>query len=500
MASKVVIVQAGGKGTRLLHNTWNKPKCLVPVNGKPLLYHLFDQYADAEFVVIGDYHFDTLKQYLAVNPPQVPYSLVRAQGTGTCAGIREAAALAPAGRELWLIWSDLVLDEPVACPVSAQPLVVLTDRFPCRWSASPDGQLNEVPSNTAGIIGMFAFADKAQLAEVPESGEFVRWLAGRFAAFDFLFLQGVKEVGEIGQLDDLRGRESHARFFNEVRMEGERVVKSARTAAFANLIEMEAAWYDKVTALGYANCPPLLAKEPLTIGRINGRHPYAIIRGREQVLDKILLAFERLHALSEAPVVAEDCLATYYDKTVARVDSVRAIIPYFESSEFLINGFRCTNWLRNDRRAELRAACEALVPDRFTLIHGDPTFSNILVGDDQAYLIDPRGYFGNTKLYGDPLYDYAKLYYSVAGNYDSFNNKRFVLRQRGNVVDLMLGVTGWEAYGARVLEAAGPGQGQRVKMLHALIWLALSGYCLDDVDSMRGAFFFGLLLLSDAMP
>ena len=82
-----VIVQAGGRGSRLRHHTWNKPKCLVSVEGKPILYHLFDRFAPARFVVIGDYLFDQLEKYLAVNPPGVACELVRASEAGTAAGI-----------------------------------------------------------------------------------------------------------------------------------------------------------------------------------------------------------------------------------------------------------------------------------------------------------------------------------------------------------------------------------------------------------------------------
>ena len=38
-----VIVQAGGRGSRLRHYTWNKPKCLVSYEGKPVIFHLFEQ-------------------------------------------------------------------------------------------------------------------------------------------------------------------------------------------------------------------------------------------------------------------------------------------------------------------------------------------------------------------------------------------------------------------------------------------------------------------------
>ena len=36
-----IIVQAGGKGTRMGALTQNKPKALVPVNNLPMIFHLF---------------------------------------------------------------------------------------------------------------------------------------------------------------------------------------------------------------------------------------------------------------------------------------------------------------------------------------------------------------------------------------------------------------------------------------------------------------------------
>lgn len=60
-----IIIQAGGKGTRLEHLTYNRPKCLVPVHNRPMIFHLFNKYKDAEFVVIGDYKYDVLEKYLA---------------------------------------------------------------------------------------------------------------------------------------------------------------------------------------------------------------------------------------------------------------------------------------------------------------------------------------------------------------------------------------------------------------------------------------------------
>ena len=56
-----IIVQAGGRGSRLETLTTNKPKALVPVDNKPMIFHLFNKYPKAKFNIISDYKKDVLK-------------------------------------------------------------------------------------------------------------------------------------------------------------------------------------------------------------------------------------------------------------------------------------------------------------------------------------------------------------------------------------------------------------------------------------------------------
>ena len=66
MNTDYIIVQAGGKGTRMEHLTVNKPKTLVPINNLPMLFHMFRKYPDKRFIIIGDYKYEVLKKYLKV--------------------------------------------------------------------------------------------------------------------------------------------------------------------------------------------------------------------------------------------------------------------------------------------------------------------------------------------------------------------------------------------------------------------------------------------------
>ena len=55
MNPEYIIVQAGGKGTRMEYLTENKPKSLVPVHNLPMLFHLFRKYPEKRFIIIDAY-------------------------------------------------------------------------------------------------------------------------------------------------------------------------------------------------------------------------------------------------------------------------------------------------------------------------------------------------------------------------------------------------------------------------------------------------------------
>lgn len=77
-----IIIQAGGKGTRLEWLTRNKPKCLVPVNNLPIIFYAFQKFKDAEFTIIADYKADVLKKYLNTFASSYCYKIINITGGG----------------------------------------------------------------------------------------------------------------------------------------------------------------------------------------------------------------------------------------------------------------------------------------------------------------------------------------------------------------------------------------------------------------------------------
>ena len=149
-----IIVQAGGKGTRLGYLTKNKPKALVPIDNLPMMFHLFRKYSDKKFIIIADYHKEVLREYLS-SFAEVRYQVIDADGTGTCAGIKQALSYIPPNKPFLLTWSDLILPENFELPknTDVQDYIGISKTFPCRWSYE-NGAFAEKRSMENGVAGL----------------------------------------------------------------------------------------------------------------------------------------------------------------------------------------------------------------------------------------------------------------------------------------------------------------------------------------------------------
>lgn len=154
-----------------------------------------------------------------------------------------------------------------------------------------------------------------------------------------------------------------------------------------------------------------------------------------QLRDIILTGFMRYRR----PLALSDLVQMYVGKTRERLQSLKGppeLLELVGSQEPIsVNGRRLRNlpamW------DDVAAAVERLWHEgQGAIVHGDLCLSNILfdIRSGVCKLLDPRGSFGSTGIYGDPRYDVAKLYHSVHGLYDLIINDLFHISVEGREV------------------------------------------------------------------
>lgn len=498
-----IIVQAGGKGTRLKHLTKNKPKALVPVENLPMLFHLFRKYPDKKFIVIADYHEDVLRKYLTAFA-DVKYQVVDAKGTGTCSGVRQALRYIPKNQSFMLIWSDLILSKEFSLPneyetgqIAANDYIGISKTFPCRWSYK-DGQFVEEKSYEHGVAGFFLFKDKKKLTDVPVSGELVRWMSEQQMQYQEISLAGTKEFGILEEYEKLETEK--CRPFNRITIDGDVLIKEPLDEQGRKLAQREWEWYEKASQNEISILPEIYENAPLKMEYIKGKNIYECQLGYEDKKHVLRQLVQALHTLHQTETVEADYFSmkeAYFTKTMDRLSKIQDLVPFANEKEILINGKRCRNVFFHKR--ELEKLLDELNCERFAFIHGDCTFSNLMLRENgEPVLIDPRGYFGFTEIYGDERYDWAKLYYSIVGNYDRFNLKDFTLNIEESEVKLLITSNGWEDMEEDFFAMTGANRNE-IQLLHAVIWLSLTTYAWQDYDSICGAFYNGLYYLEDVL-
>lgn len=505
MVDPYIIIQASGRGSRMRHLTNNKPKALLSVYGLPIILHLLKRYPKSHFIIIGHYKYIVLKSYIMRFAPGAKIDFLESQGDtiGNNASLSEAVSKVPSGRPLMIVWSDLLHKKKISFSRldKSKNYIGISGSFVCRWSYTKS-QLTEKRSKKHGVEGVFIFKNKSQLQGIPQIGEFCNFLQAKKLTFTPIKLRKkIVEVGTFRKYFKVLSSQPMSRPFNRLKIDDQKITKIPLNQQGKELAQKESTWYRYFAKDNWEFLPKVFRYQPLTLKHLEAKPLFQFkfkVADKKKLLKKIVASLQTIHNSRKAKEgdFFQNNFNAFLQKTKTRLDSVATLIPFIQDDYITINNKKCLN-----PYTHWDSVSKMLYPfftNHYHPIHGDATFSNTLYSQKQnkVYFIDPRGYFGNEQIFGDPDYDWAKLYYSLVGNYDQFNNKRFKLTISPRSVDLSIESNGFSKLKTDFFKLTKTNP-QKIKLLHVIIWLSLCSYAWDDYDSICGAFYKGTLLLHD---
>ena len=205
-----------------------------------------------------------------------------------------------------------------------------------------------------------------------------------------------------------------------------------------SIIEME--YLSKYYALTntfytkYSSCTEEEAGSMSVTSHTTTLHP---IIDQKYIIDKIIKGISILHNFTFKNITKEEYIKNIhieiYDKIVNRFNDTK-----WENTQLnqihSVNGIKIKNihYYLQKINYKIMEIINKMKTYNLTLIHGDIHLGNILINDEHNIcFIDPRGYFGNSGLFGVKEYDYAKLLFGLSG-YSVFDEMQIETLQINN--------------------------------------------------------------------
>lgn len=498
-----IVILAAGQASRLGKQTKNIQKCLISFAGKPAIDYLLERLPQADRVLVcisDDFRGALLKGYLLEKHPELDLQfVVQPQPIGTANAVY--LCLKDCFDDVIISWSDIFPKQRIDVPDNST--IFTTSDFACRYRFD-DGRIEKTDGNIFGLFFVKTPQKLVELLEKNQDKDFVDVLQMSEEDFDNVPIEcydfGTQQT--LKQTTDTLSTSAWASIIRDGSVIHKQYIEEAE-GTFAK----EANWYLFAPASVRRFVPKLHSvideERKIDMEYIDADPVDFDTEGEmKDFLARLVYVLDEHFHANEYPTHRESLLTEYVVAPIERCKATVNMVPRFGGNVVTINGNTYENplYLLNDTWFVGRII-DKLTPQCFTFIHGDPTLQNIMQRAGNLWFIDPKAKFGNIWLYGDPKYDFAKLYYSFVGNYDQFNVGNYWLSTTeefkygiekskfNNLGDWYLG------YLDRKLGI----DPDSIKLIHALIWLRAVGYNLPrSIEQAIVALLNGTVLLNEA--
>ncbi len=424
-----VVIVACGQGSRLFPYSKFIPKILVNYNDNPFIDHLINywkQYSE-KIIIITNTKFKSIIEFYTEKHTGISIKYFD-DVTGTADTIHKNITNEYYGKNILFSWCDIVPKDKINLS-SIISNTILTYGNECRYGIL-NGKISKM--SNGNIIGIYYIMSFTGINNYTIGDDICDVFDNNFTEYNEYKLENLIDVGDLEKYEKYVNKPNNfkTRFFNKITLNTCTITKESVCKQGDDIITKEINWYKHISNK-YNFIPELINTydKSFEIVKLSAQPLYKIFNNlldseKFEIVNKIILQLNILHLDTKQISDQENhqnLKIECYDKVYLRLNKINKILEYFNYIEF-VNGVKI-----NRNIDEVINTCYSnilgLKTNEYSLIHGDCQFSNTLFDElsNEIFFIDPRGYFGNSKLYGPKEYDYAKLIYALSG-YDDFNN------------------------------------------------------------------------------
>lgn len=240
--------------------------------------------------------------------------------------------------------------------------------------------------------------------------------------------------------------------FSDIIIQDDIVIKTGKTPEGIQKIQREIRFYSYISEGNINFCIPKLIKytdNQLVISYV--KNPCCLThlvnnKNINNYIENIMHELSSIHSITckkKQSDIINDITIETQDKIISRFLKTNWLSLQNYEKITHVNGLKVKNIHYYAEYIKQRLIL--LVIDKgiceYSLIHGDTHLGNILYSNDdkKLYFIDPRGFFGNSELFGLKEYDYAKLLFGISGYsiFDTMNIDKLIINDNNLTIDFI---------------------------------------------------------------
>jgi HAD superfamily hydrolase (TIGR01509 family) len=411
-----IVIVASGSGTRLYPLTKYIPKILVTFDNVPFIEKLINywkKYCNNIIIIHNSEYKNMINFYISKydNIKLISFDNI----TGTADTINKTITNEYYGKNILFTWCDILPDENIDEIFNNN--TIFTYGNECRYKIHNN---NIILDSKGNIIGIYFIKNYYGIKYYTIGDDICDVFIKNFNNFDEYKINKLIDIGDIHKFN-YYNKPLQTRFFNKITFFDKYIIKESINNQGNDIIKKEINWYLNINH--FNNIPQFeIINDKIKLEFICGNPVYNVInhQNKQHIIN---LIYDKLKILHTKTIIVNtndninNIIYESYDKIIYRVNLIKPLINLFNINN--VNGIHINHTL-----IEILNHCKNIlllnIDNEYSFIHGDCTFSNILINNNDLFFIDPRGYFGNSLIYGPKEYDYAKIMYSISG-YDLFN-------------------------------------------------------------------------------
>lgn len=499
-----IVISASGKGTRLLPITKDIPKLLVNVDNLNVLNKIINywgKYSNKFIVIIDSKYNEIVDFYLKLS--NIQYEIINVN----CNNSEENSyTLNKAlnnkkytNKKILITWCDIYPNSIIPEEMFTDKNIIFTYKNCGRYNAFNNKIIKKSYGNIIGIYYFGCFNHINNFEPYMDICDCYKTNFGDFITYEIENLTDIGDYQKLHYYINNKKQNYSTRYFNTIIDLPDNILEKRSTCSYGNRVITNEMLFYKYNSLD--NMPEIIEfgydyfkmKKLLNVKNVIDVFNNSDIEFQNFILKNILREIKKIHNLEKIEVnkciLLEDIKIEFYDKVLHRVNNIQQLLSYFHNINSVNN--ICIKYNHEYIIDKLYKKIKIYILENkidYNTIHGDPHMSNILIdGNDKLFFIDPRGYFGNTKLFGLKEYDISKIIYSLSG-FDQINNdNHFFIIKKSNIdtninnnIDYYLHLFDYDK--------------DMLISMTILHWFGLTEYSKNNIHKCISSYYYGIYL------